>query len=604
MRDATVNASRPSIGKVLAWAGYAGTLLLPLLPLRHLSAIFPQDWTNHQWMVAYYGDYFRQHGTLPATFNTAAAVGMATPVFYGWLFYPLLGVVAAWTGAALALRLAVAALVAIQFFALFAVGRRVFQQTGWAYVVASSVVWGIYALTNLYHRGALAEYFGTGFFVTALAFGVLAVGDTSDSARWFHGWLAGVSLLLVAGTHPPTAVLATVFIGLLAVVGLAVRGRALGALSPSVWLRLAGAALVGGLILAPWIYANVRFAGQLAVAGTVKDFIFRPENCDSVFGRFAPFPFDGATLVYGPDGSNTAYLEAPVNAVLLMLLFWNAMLLRRSRQESQSSPGPFSGLAAVFGVSVVWFVLLCVLSLSPAFASCFHVFAPYVQYAYRLVSHCNAALLVAVLASGALVARRSGYRRYQRETNWVVAVALAVSLFGLGIKLQHAEAMVRPAGDRPASMARRLAETAHDYDVPGWVRRLTPDEAAGAVAGTFPVGRSGAEFGQPGALSFELARPAWVRTNAVVFPWLELQSKGNAISAEQVAQTDGFLAVRLPAGRHELRVAWRPDPVWQVLHRLSWLLFTAVFAVSAVWAGARGVQLFTLPNARAAEPTP
>jgi len=599
-----VNASRPTIGKILAWAGYAGTVLLPLLPLRHLSAIFPQDWTNHQWMVAYYGDYFRQHGTLPATFNTAAAVGMATPVFYGWLFYPLLGVVAAWTGAALALRLAVAAVVAIQFFALLAAGRRVFQQTGLAYVAASSVVWGIYALTNLYHRGALAEYFGTGFFVAALALGVLAIGDTSAPARWFHGWLAGVYLLLVAGTHPPTAVLAAVFIGLLAVVGLAVRGRALGALSPSVWLRLAGTTLAGGLILAPWIYANVKFAGQLAVAGTVKEFIFRPENCDSVFGQFAPFPFDGATLVYGPDGSNTAYLEAPVNAVLLALLLWNLMLLRRSRQEPRASTGPVPGLAVVFVVAVVWFVFLAVLSLSPEVASCFRVFAPYVQYAYRLVSHCNAALLVAVWASGFLVARRSGYRRFQRETNWVVAVGLAVSLFGVGLKLQHAEAMVRPAGDRPASTARRLAEVAHAYDVPDWVRRLTPDEAASAVVEAFPVGQSGAEFGQPGSLSLELAQPAWVRTNAVVFPWLELQSDGQAISADQVAQTDGFLAVRSPAGRHELRVAWRPDPVWQALHRLSWLLFTAVLAASVLWAGARRVQLFTLPSARAAEPTP
>jgi hypothetical protein len=185
-----------------------------------------------------------------------------------------------------------------------------------------------------------------------------------------------------------------------------------------------------------------------------------------------------------------------------------------------------------------------------------------------------------------------------------VVVGLAVSLFGLGLKLHHAETMARPAGDRPASTARRLAESAHDYDVPGWVRRLKPEDAASAVLGTFPVGQSGAEFGQPGSLSLDLARPAWVRTNAVVFPWLELQSDGKAISAEQVAQTDGFLAVRSPAGRHELRVVWRPDSPWQALRRLSWLLFAAVLAVSAVWAAARGVQLFTLPSARAAEPTP
>lgn len=598
-----VNAS-PPLGKFLAGAGCAATVLLPLLPLGHLPAIFPQDWTNHQWMVAYHGDYFRAHGALPAVFNTAAAVGVPAPVFYGWLGYPLLGLLAAWTGPALALRLVVAAVVAVQFFAVRAVGRRIFQHAGLAHLVAASVVWGIYALTNLYHRGALAEFFGTGCLVAALAWGALAAGDAPGPDRWFHGWLAGLFLLLVAGLHPPTAVLAALFMVLLAGAGLLAAGRSLRSVTTWGWLRLVGGALVAGGVLAPWVYANVKFAGQLAVAGEVRDFIYRPENCDTVFGRFAPFPFDGATLVYGPDGTSTAYLEAPVSAVLLGLLLWNLMLLRRARRETASPPGSAAAPAWFLWAAVGWFVFLAALSLSPDFARGFRGLAPYVQYAYRLVSHCNAALLVAVWASGTLVARASGYRRYARETNWVVAAGLAVSLFGVGLKLQHAEAVVRPAGDRPASAVRRLAEIAHAYDVPGWLRQLPPGEAAGAVAVVFPVGKSGAEFGQPGPLRLSHTLPDWVRTNAVVFPWLELQCDGHAVAAGDLAQADGFLAVRVPAGRHELRVVWRPDPAWQTLQRLSWRLFLGVLAVTLIWAAARAAQAFTLPRARAAEPTP
>ncbi len=152
-------------------------------------------------------------------------MGSAQPVFYAWLLYPALGMLAAAVGAASAVRLAAAAMVAIQFYALWSAGRKIFGQPRLAYAVAVSVLWGPDSLTNLYNRGAFAEYLATGFFATGLAFGASAVAANDAASRRFHGWLAGFFLLLTAGTHAPTAVLAAAFLVLLAIGGLVARGR-------------------------------------------------------------------------------------------------------------------------------------------------------------------------------------------------------------------------------------------------------------------------------------------------------------------------------------------------------------------------------------------
>ena len=585
-------------------AGVAAVALLPLLPLRHLTAIFPGDWTNHQWMVTYCAEYFRSHGAFPVSYNCASAVGNAAPVFYAWLLYPLLGLLATVTGPAAAVRLAVAGLVVLQFCCVAAAIRKTSGHRGIAWVAAASVVWGTYALTNLYHRGALAEFFAMGFFVSALASGVSAWAGASAADRWFHSGRAGLLLLLTVGTHAPTALLAAGFVGLLLAANLPRLWRWCRDGSRRGGLAVAGVVLAGAVVVAPWVYANVKFAGELAVTQSVQEFIFRPENCDSVFARFAPFPFDGAAWSYGPEDTGTAYLEAPVNAVLLGFVIWNVFLLRRLR-ATDGDAKPVSGAAkATFVVAAGWFGFLATLSLSPAFAGAFRSLAPYVQYAYRLVSHCNAALLVALAASGAWVASRGGYGRFQRETRWMVALGAAVALLGVGIKLQHAAGMARPADFRPASAHRKLLESAHDYDVPRTVRELGAGDAARAATVAFPVSHAGADFGEVGSCSVDFKEAGWVKTNAVVFPWLEILCDGRAVPGPELSQTDQFLAVHLPAGRHELRCVETPDPVWRGLRRLSFATFGLLLAISAVWALPRWRQALTLPSARAAEPTP
>jgi hypothetical protein len=166
-------------------------------------------------------------------------------------------------------------------------------------------------------------------------------------------------------------------------------------------------------------------------------------------------------------------------------------------------------------------------------------------------------------------------------------VCLSVAMLGLGIKLQHAAVVSRPAGDRPASAARRRMEMVPAYTLPGLVRELTGDELRDSSALSFPVGQGGASFGEASPAQIDLKREAWVRTNVVVFPWMHVTSDGKELQADQLAQSGHFLYLYLPAGRHELRPIWQPDRTWLILRRLSQVTFALVLLVTLAWAAAR-----------------
>lgn len=584
-----MNDTGQSARRILTGVAYGAAVVAPLLLLLDLSASFLRDWPLHVWAIDYYAAYFRAHGDLPGVINLPSAVGVALPVFYAWLLYPLLGILSAVAGTALALRLALLGLVAVQFYALISAGRKILGHRGYAYTVAVSVIWATYSLTNLYNRGALAEYFGTGFYATALAFAASAAATDPGASRRFHGWLAGVFLLLAIGAHPPTAALAagfTVLLGAGLIAGWRHWSLKLAGGDRAV---LAGGVLAGAIILAPWIYANVVLGGQLSITHAAGGFQFRPDQCDSFWGRFAPFPYDGTAVENGIYTLGTPYLEAPINIVLLGLLLWNLELGRRlyRRPGAGGSIISDSPVREVLIVGIGWFVFLTVLSLSPWLAGRCGAFAPYIQYVYRLVSHANAALLIAVFASGAAVARHGGYRQFQHQTEVVLAVGLTVAVLGLGIKLQHAAVAAVPDAGPPPSLVAGQREIAQAYDTPGRVRNLRDEEARTAVPVAFPVSRSGTDFGDAGALRIERAQAGWVKTNAVVFPWLRVESDGQAVSADQQAQTGHFLAVHLPAGIHELRAVWQPDRAWAVLNRLSQAVFALVLLVTVAWAAVR-----------------
>jgi hypothetical protein len=580
--------------------GFAGLFIVvvPLLLLINPRAAFYNgtDWDYHLWLIGYFGEYFRHQFIMPAELNATVAVGMALPLFYGYLLYPLLGFFSAGLGAAGALRLGCLLVVAVQFYALFAAGRRVLRHRGLAYATAVVIVWSTYSLTNLYNRSALPEYFATGCLMASIGFLVAAAGGYRDGRARFHFWLAGVSGILAVGVHPPTAVVSGVF--LIAVAVILAGAWAAGPRHLARMDVIAGGAIVaaGALIVSPWLYVTLRLGPKLAIWADPYQMILYPDRFDSWVARLSPVPYDPLSARQGIVDVSTPFLEAPIALGLVVLFGWLFFICLRSPRRSAAANNVWTAAAPVIaGLALGWFGILLALSLSATLNVHFLFLGPYLQYAYRLVSHANAALLIAVFAGGALAHRCGAFTGRRSQADIVAAICIVMAAISVGIKLGHGQAVAQDegaseyalGGERARLIGNPSPYAVATYTTPGEVSELSADELRGATTAMFVVGREGREFGQVAPVRVWRDRPGWVVTNALVFAWNRIAVQGVRVGGGDLRRSGSFLAVRLPVGETELTWEWHPDPVWSALHCAGGIAFAGVLLITAVWASAR-----------------
>jgi hypothetical protein len=557
--------------------GLVAVVLLPALPLFDLVAGFGYDWTNHEWMIAWLGEYFRQHHAMPSVFNSAVAVGMPQPVFYAFLLYPALGVLSSLVGAALAVRIAVVFTLALQAGAVFRAARTTGGERTIALVLAFAVTASTYSLTNLYHRGALTEFFAVAFFVPALAWAVVALAE--DAPRF--AWLSAVMFALTVGTHPPTALLATLFAALLIAAALA-GGLGSGRVR---WTFVAGGGLVG-CVAAPWVYANAALRSDIGIVGRYRDLDLMAARTDSLLGRFAPFPSEA---FWPPRHNELPFVEAPLDGACWVLLAWFLFVAwRGGSKPEKDGPRRGAGWGWLCAAGLIWAAVMTFVSVSRTGANWARPLAPYVQFVYRFVGHANAALLVAVFAAAALAVRRGGALMHSRASRVVSGVAAAIALVSVGIKLQHATATLEHRadpqyawhGDRSALVSEPRADAVADYAAVRRTPQFAPKAERAAAHVAFGVGRAGGTFGVVEPTRLSLREAGWVVTNVVAFPWNELLVDGHPVAPGLVARWR--MAVKLPVGEHTLSWNWRPPPLWVQLLGVSRVGFALALAGAAI----------------------
>ena len=572
-------------------------MLAPMLPLLDLRSSFYFDWYNSLWITGYFGEYAKGHLLVPACINSFSAVGNPLPVFYGYLLYPLLGALSAFLGAAIALRIAVAFVVGLQFLSIYVACRKTLGDRGVSFAVSSSVIWSVYSLTNLYNRSAIPEFIACGLLFSAVAFAIAGASTGPQRQRLFYYWLAWVCAIFCLGSHPPTLVVAAAEFALLA--GLLVAGSFKRARRPA-W---AGAsAVAAGLaataaILGPWILATTRMRSQLATTTSFSStLMFLAERSDSLLGRLSPFSHDRLSIEKGTN-VQTPYLEAPINSALLLLVCFNLFLLIRSRRlPAPAAPRERTLWSSVCGcalaLSLAAFAFVFSISVFPSLDRAIPLFGGLIQFAYRLVSHANLALMLAVIASGTWAADRGLYKRFPAHTAAAAAVCIMIAAAALCIKLGHGYAVRNEdasglfgfSGGRTRLITEGNGWLDALYATPGRVRELSPEESAGAAQARFPVGTKGANFGEVGGLELDLPRAQWALTNVCVFPWNRVLVNGERWTGDRLARRGHLLAVYLPAGHSALRFVWRPDPFWYAFHCVGRLAAGILLLATCVWA--------------------
>ena len=153
--------------QVLIITGLLASLFASVL-LLDLRSVFAVDWNNHLWLIEYFGESIK-HWTIPDMINTQQLVGMPVTLFYSQKFYALAGMLSAFLGSAVAVRIMVFTVFLLQFFQVYRAATKVGSTRNISICIAVIMTWAIYPLTNLYNRSALTEFFAVAFLTCSLA---------------------------------------------------------------------------------------------------------------------------------------------------------------------------------------------------------------------------------------------------------------------------------------------------------------------------------------------------------------------------------------------------------------------------------------------------
>lgn len=554
--------------------------LLPLLQVWPLDSAFYVDWGNHVWLINYFGEFFRLHFWFPSTLVTQLSMGNPFPIFYGYLFYPLLAIPSAVLNPHFVVKAGAILLFIIQFVWIRKVFR-VQKHRDWvANVLAIIALWAIYPLTNLYNRGAITEFFATGFLTCAVsAFFVMVDDEERDFGTNFFYTI--FFLLLTVGTHPITAVYSVFIIALsLGVIGREKRHFLGAKLRVNRFLQCVMAAAFASML--PWFYATLKFTGKLensrvnAYSGAFNDF-------DKWWVRFSPFPFDVRVLDKVPAQVSTPYLDAQVNLPLLVLAL--GILLWTIRQKNFPK----------------WAVTACImtysfftwLTISPTAMRFLPREMSIIDFVFRFITYQNLTCLIF------LYLVFSYFRVSLREVT-SKGVFTFISIFcliwagvNILIKQTHAHAVKTHRGGYHTLFRNRTAQEDAkifaagfygdtDYAAAGLYEAFTERETA-PYLDLWMEPAKGSRFGSVPNIELNVQQPTWVGTRVIALPWNKITVDGVAIPKSDLrtySTNSGYLVFRLPVGKHLVTYRFEPDIVWSVLNVLAKICFFCMVGYS------------------------
>jgi hypothetical protein len=525
---------------------------------------FGIDWATHVYPIGYQGQYLRQHHWFSETLNTDWLAGMPYPIFYAFLFYPLAAVLAAVVGADWALRLVAIGLLAIQTWQVRKLVRAAGGKEGVDWLAAAALAWAAYALTNLYTRGAVAEFVAVSLLISATASFLRSALPGEHGSRGRLGFQGAFFYALSAGSHPITALFGTLFLGCV-----------LPPLLLTSWRKVLPGLLAGAVaalvMLAPWFYLMGKFKGTLSVErDTMRQVNHYTSNLDSVQSRLWPWPRDARVAeAKSLEDVSTPYLDAQISMPLLLLAA--AVSFRAWRNRGRSEAGARAGFW-LMGVSWGVFAGAFLLSVWPAPWRWLPGILSSVQYAYRLVSYQNLALLTAL--TGACLTMASGSSKtWLPGRQWIQRGLWAVAVAGVGVMLSHVLAIQHSPNPDLARCQRDPNYHAHTpHSFYGWA-------ASSVLGGHAKTNQPAREiyldvgvrdhFGEVSPTRFELAAPENVCLQVQPFPWNHVYLDGERLDEARTHTRPQGYTLTLPAGKHEVACLWQPDSAWVWLDMLS-----------------------------------
>lgn len=536
-------------------------IALPCLPLLDLNSIFAVDWPNQVWLANYVASFLVERHYFPSAIHTYTLIGMPYPVFYGYLFFPMMGILSILWNADLTVRLVAVWLYALQFFLVCKVATRATSDRFSGFCIATFVTWAIYPMTNLYNRGAIPEFFATGLLVCAAAIWFLVLDARDKLTRFALCNLFVLLFVISAGSHPITALYGACFMFIL--------------VAATTWIKRANlkeliVALSVPVVLAissllPWVMATTRFTPQMALAASFKHVGYYYRSLDSLYARMMPFPVETKSYKHKliDDHVMTPHLDTQINASLLLLfLACLVQVFSKSGIKNKRSV-----------VSIALLALLTVLMISASITKgtldrLGHNFRT-IQFAYRLVTYINFSMLIGIILcfwNNEKKLRLLGNRK-------ALCALLLLSFVGLSIKLYHAQqAMVHCNAElaRTKDFTTALIKMPDSfygsdaYTITNLFPELTPDKVA--QSHNCPFEPSSEVFGDVKPV----ASPTGIlQTNIQQFPWNHVTANGAEIER---LEHDHRLSFDVP-GSIQLHYNFEPEASWAQARNVSLIVF-------------------------------
>ena len=542
-------------------------VLSPSVPLLYLNGVFAVNWTNHTWLINYFAEYLKSHGHFPAVINTFEYAGMAYPVFYGYLFFPLFGFLSLFTDGAFTVRIAAILTWAMEFYLFY---RLIAMQSGsraLGFLTGTLVIWAIYPMTNLYNRSAVTEFFATAFLFCAIALWFEALFARQESRRILLGNLTVFLLVLAAGSHPITAVYGAVCLAAVMTISLVLKGpRDVG----SVVRHMVVPAIIGILCLLPWLYATHKFVRHIKVSDFSR-VAYYPGSLDSSFARLTPFPLPSGEYdrMLKAEHVGTRNLDTQISIPLFLLFGTITVWLLRNRELGKNR------LTAVLVLLVVSGAVLTYFSLVRGSMDRLGYLARSIQFAYRLVTYINLTFLIGIVTGLSFRKNRSTPVRISYP---VMAAIFTMASAGLIIKISRSCAIITPLPQAPILRSEphtllHLPPTFYGfyaYTTPGSLPYVKSEDAACAPL-VFRPGTDSADFANPVAAPVP-RHSRWLITNLQEFDWNIIKADGKPIATTDLGTHDLKLCVG-PGDSGVLTCEFTPDRIWSKLNACAIPLF-------------------------------
>ena len=544
-----------------------GTLciILPMLLWKN----FYIDWFRNTWLIEYYGEYIKAHGSFPQVINSYGTgkyqnyVGMMHPSYYGVWLYRILGILCALFGggARRALFFSIFLLEIIQWVIwyklLFVISG---SKTNSAFV-STIYQLSIYGLTNLYCRNAVPEFYGSIFLSLSLGLWLLSLTEHNIKKRLFYWSGIGLVLILLLGTHPISVLLGGIL--LLAVFLCTVSSLLNGWKWSSLYAGSAILFLVIGSAL-PWLYSVLRFKVNIVDSSRLTYF----PGIDELKIRLFPLPRCTAAF----ETILTWHLDAQVNislvaiwVVLLIFIFKNAAVVKKDKLKC----------IILFGIWIYVLLISTNSKMSSGLPSIFNI----IQFAYRLVTYCDIIALLGISLCFLYIKKYTIKIKFIGIFIWTFVVVAVMGYLLKAVNISE----IGDQYDYDSKTYLSLSDAFYnpdDYmDLSEW-NYISSEEVKDSVLLSIPVNNE-EKFGDTKAVDVTMMSSGWVGVN--IYPhaenYLVINEKTLGHNEMYITEDKEWSYFWLPTGNYRISYLYIQSSIKQVIDYIAYLSFILLLII-------------------------